>query len=202
MMMMTLLNLMQWHLNRWARSIFAEDLQPIPEHVCHKDDVAETASSAPAAQTVEEEELEQEEVVEEAIIPRSPKMDTHGKPIGRLNLNKFASIKIENYSSLLKLQYTIRIIYCIHTLHRMVPVSNTHRACCMPQIIDVRKQKQIGQWYLPPGFDGNPVSESADESETGPDEPEIDLNDADERSLRLAFAALKAQSNTSATCLT
>lgn len=71
-----------------GRSIFAEDLQPIPEHVCHKDDVAETASSAPPAQTAEEEEeLEQEEVVEEAIIPRSPKMDTHGKPIGRLNLN-------------------------------------------------------------------------------------------------------------------
>jgi hypothetical protein len=56
----------------------------------------------------------------------------------------------------------------------------------------------LGQWYLPPGFDGTgPAgSESADENETGSD---IDLNDADERSLRLAFAALKAQSNTSAT---
>lgn len=52
----------------------------------------------------------------------------------------------------------------------------------------------LGQWYLPPGFDGGPAgSESADDNETNSDE--IDLNDADERSLRLAFAALKAQSN-------
>jgi hypothetical protein len=61
----------------------------------------------------------------------------------------------------------------------------------------------LGQWYLPPGFDGTgPAgSESADENETGSDIDlnDIDLNDADERSLRLAFAALKAQSNTSAT---
>ena len=55
----------------------------------------------------------------------------------------------------------------------------------------------LGQWYLPPGFDGtgHAGNESADENETGSD---IDLNDADERSLRLAFAALKAQSNTNA----
>ncbi len=31
-----------------------------------------------------EEESEIEEVVEEVIIPRSPKMDTAGKPIGKL----------------------------------------------------------------------------------------------------------------------
>lgn len=67
--------------------------------------------------------------------------------------------------------------------------SNTHRACCMMAL------NSIGQWYLPPGFDGSPTgNESADETETSHDD-EIDLNDADERSLRLAFAALKAQSN-------
>ena len=53
------------------KCVIAEDLEPIAEHD-HKE-------AAPDAQVEEE-----EEVVEEAIIPRSPKMDTDGKPIGRL----------------------------------------------------------------------------------------------------------------------
>ncbi|XP_046439195.1 titin-like isoform X2 [Daphnia pulex] len=107
-----------------------EELKTIPEDVCRKTEVASEESICKTEPAQVEEESEMEEVVEEVIIPRSPKMDTAGKP--------------------------------------------------------------IGQWYLPPGFDGTgPAgSESADENETGSD---IDLNDADERSLRLAFAALKAQ---------
>ncbi|XP_046648828.1 titin-like isoform X3 [Daphnia pulicaria] len=107
-----------------------EELMTIPEDVCRKTEVASEESICKTEPAQVEEESEMEEVVEEVIIPRSPKMDTAGKP--------------------------------------------------------------IGQWYLPPGFDGTgPAgSESADENETGSD---IDLNDADERSLRLAFAALKAQ---------
>ena len=42
----------------------------------------ETVNKTDHAQV--EDESEVEEVVEEVIIPRSPKMDTAGKPIGRL----------------------------------------------------------------------------------------------------------------------
>ena len=57
---------------RW----FAEELEPlIEEHVCKKE----------VEQQAEPTEEEQEEVVEE-IIPRSPKMDTDGKPIGKFYL--------------------------------------------------------------------------------------------------------------------
>ncbi|XP_057374109.1 titin-like [Daphnia carinata] len=103
-----------------------EELEPVLEHVCQKTEVIaeESVSKCEPAQ----EESIVEEIVEEVIIPRSPKMDTDGKP--------------------------------------------------------------IGQWYLPPGFASGSTA-SDDDNETGSDD--IDLNDADERSLRLAFAALKAQ---------
>ena len=52
------------------KCVIAEDLEPIAEHD-HKE-------AAPDAQ------VEEVEVVEETIIPRNPKMDTDGKPIGRL----------------------------------------------------------------------------------------------------------------------
>ncbi len=66
-------------------SLFVEELMTIPEDVCRKTEVAseESICKTEPAQLEEESEIE-EEVVEEVIIPRSPKMDTAGKPIGRL----------------------------------------------------------------------------------------------------------------------
>lgn len=56
-----------------------EELKPVLEHVCQKTEVVaeESVNKSEPAQ----EESVVEEIVEEVIIPRSPKMDTEGKPI-------------------------------------------------------------------------------------------------------------------------
>ncbi|XP_046648825.1 titin-like isoform X2 [Daphnia pulicaria] len=58
-----------------------EELMTIPEDVCRKTEVASEESICKTEPAQVEEESEMEEVVEEVIIPRSPKMDTAGKPI-------------------------------------------------------------------------------------------------------------------------
>ncbi|XP_046439196.1 titin-like isoform X3 [Daphnia pulex] len=58
-----------------------EELKTIPEDVCRKTEVASEESICKTEPAQVEEESEMEEVVEEVIIPRSPKMDTAGKPI-------------------------------------------------------------------------------------------------------------------------
>lgn len=56
-------------------------MKPFLEHVCQKTEVVaeESVNKSEPAQ----EESVVEEIVEEVIIPRSPKMDTEGKPIGK-----------------------------------------------------------------------------------------------------------------------
>lgn len=69
--------------------MFAEDLEPIEEHVCNR---IEVASEQEVPAPVEQVELEQEEIIEE-VIPRSPKMDTNGKPIGKLRFDSIIDEK-------------------------------------------------------------------------------------------------------------
>jgi hypothetical protein len=93
----------------------------IPEDVCRKTEVASEESICKTEPAQVEEESEMEEVVEEVIIPRSPKMDTAGKPIGRPLKKRINQIIPATTKRKISVQYIS---------HEGLNF-NTHRACCM-----------------------------------------------------------------------
>lgn len=103
--------------------MFFQELEPILEHVTNQ---VEVTANEPAEEIVSnDEELEQEEEIVEEVIPRSQKMDTEGKPIGKSSLSitkMYLSQSNRNFK-----QTEIKRKKKTHDLW----LSNTHQACCM-----------------------------------------------------------------------